>query len=82
MNTPAQRGDVLWQKTFLENVSLRKDREADRRVPPVRFEFLKEAAELDGAREPRWSPAAIHGEAGESGSTSMFGASFLIGGWW
>ena len=37
---------------------------------------------LDGARELRWSPTAIHGEAGGSGGTSVFSTSFRVGGWW
>ena len=37
---------------------------------------------LDGTRELRWSPTAIHGEAGGSGGTSVFSTSFRVGGWW
>ena len=37
---------------------------------------------LVGARELRWSPTAIHGEAGGSGGTSVFSTSSRVGGWW
>ena len=37
---------------------------------------------LVGARELRWSPTAIHSEAGGSGGTSVFSTSFRVGGWW
>lgn len=37
---------------------------------------------LVGARELRWSPTAIHGEARGSGGTSVFSTSFRVGGWW
>ena len=65
---------IQFGKCILPGYAFRKrskknNREADGRVPPVRFEYSKEAAALDGAREPRWSPAAIHGEAGGSGGT-------------
>ena len=40
------------------------------------------AADLAGAREPRWSPAAIHGEAERSEGTSVFRAPFRVGWWW
>ena len=56
--------------------------EADRRAPPVGFEISNGETERDGAREVRWSPAAIHGEAGGSGGTSVFSTSFRVGGWW
>ena len=65
-----------------ENASLRQDREADRRVPPVRFKYSNGAAEFAGAREPRWSPAAIHGEAGGSEGTSVLRVPFRVGWWW
>ena len=81
-NTPAQRGDVLWQKTPSENGSFKRSERLTGGSRPSGLNFQKEAAELDGAREPRWSPAAIHGEAGGSGGTSVFSASFRVGGWW
>ena len=37
---------------------------------------------LDGARELRWSPTAIHGEAGGSGVTFEISAPFRVCGWW
>ena len=38
---------------------------------------------LVGAREPRWSPAAIHGKAGRSECTSVIKAPFHVcGRWW
>ena len=51
-------------------------------VPLVRFKFSKGETKLVGAREPRWSPAAIHGEAGGSEGTSVLRAPFRVGGWW
>ena len=72
----------ICQSTLSENDSKKNSREADGRVPPIRFEYSKEAAELVGARELRRSPAAIHGEAGGSGSTSVFSAPFRVDGWW
>ena len=49
---------------------------------PSGLNFQKEAAGLDGAREPRRSPAVIHGEAGGPEGTSVFRASFRVGWWW
>ena len=45
------------------------------------LKIRKRESGLVGAREPRWSPAAIHGEAGGSGVTSVFSAPFRVGGW-
>ena len=46
------------------NVSFKRNGcEADRQAPPVGFESSNRETERDGAREVRWSPAAIHGEA-------------------
>ena len=66
------------------NVSFKRNGcEADRRAPPIRFEFSNEGkTERDGAREVRWSPAEIHGEAGGSGGTSVISAPFHVYGWW
>ena len=36
----------------------------------------------DGAQEVRWSPAAIHGEAGGSDGTFVISTSFRVCGWW
>ena len=36
------------------------------------LKFQTEKTERDGARGVRWSPAAIHGEAGGSEGTSVF----------
>ena len=70
--------EYAFSKRFEKNTG-----EADGRVPPVRFEFSNEGAGLVGAREPRWSPAEIHGEAGRSESTSVFRAPFRVcGRWW
>ena len=47
-----------------DNVSFKRNGcEVDRRAPPVGFEISNGETERDGAREVRWSPAAIHGEA-------------------
>src|SRR4051812_7997054 len=43
---------------------------------------LKTEAEVFGARGPRRSPAAIHGEAGGSEGTSVLRAPFRVGWWW
>ena len=56
----------------------RKGREADGGVPLVRFKSSNGAAEFAGAREPRWSPAVIHGEAERSGSISMLRVPFRV----
>ena len=57
----------------------RKGREADGGVPLVKFKCSNGAAEFAGAREPRWSPAAIHGEAERSEGTSVLRAPFRVG---
>ena len=47
-----------------DNVSFKRNGcEPDRRAPPVGFEISNGETERDGAREVRWSPAAMHGEA-------------------
>ena len=48
----------------------------------MRFKSSNGAAEFAGAREPRWSPAAIHGEAERSEGTKRFRVFFRVGGWW
>ena len=56
----------------------RESREANGGVPLVRFKCSNGAAEFAGAREPRWSPAAIHGEAERSESTSVLRVPFRV----
>ena len=79
MNTSAQRENAFCPKALPENDSTREGREADGGVPLVRFKCSNGAAEFAGAREPRWSPAAIHGEAERSDGTSVLRAPFRVG---
>ena len=49
---------------------------------PSGLNFQTRETGRDGAREMRWSPAAIHGEAGGSDGTFVISAPFRVGGWW
>ena len=81
-NTPAQRGKHTLPEGAFRKWFEGKEKEADGGVPPVRFKCSNGAAEFAGAREPRWSPAAIHGEAGGSEGTSVLRAPFRVDWWW
>src|SRR3954465_6320549 len=45
------------------------------------LKFKRGGSGLAGARGPRWSPAAIHGEVGRSEVTSVLRVPFRVG-WW
>ena len=59
-----------------------KRENTDKGSHPSGLNFQRGKTGLDGARELRWSPAAIHGEAGGSGGTRVISVSFRVGGWW
>ena len=77
-NAPAQRENAFCPKALPENDP--KER-AERLTVGSHLSGsnVQTGAEFAGAREPRWSPAAIHGEAERSEGTSVFRASFRVG---
>ena len=72
----------ICQNTLSENGSKKRTERLTGGSHPSGLNIQTRETGLVGARELRWSPTAIHGEAGGSGGTSMFSASFRIGGWW
>ena len=82
-NTPAQRGDVLWQKAPSENISFKRKERLTRESHPSGLKFQTGGGtDRVSARELRWSPAAIHSELGGSEGTYMLSVFFRVAGWW
>ena len=72
----------ICQNMLSENGSKKRTERLTGGSHPSGLDIQTRETGLVGARELRWSPTAIHGEARGMGGTSVFSTSFRVGGWW